>query len=131
MRASCSAFTSGSPMRRRASREPRWPIGRSRASCGRVPDDSLCARATLDRMAQLPFLEPARGVLADDERGPMTYEPGFVDSATAATWFAALRTGVNWRGLRRQMYEREVDVPRLIGDYWFDDPQNPPPTAIV
>src|SRR5688500_4408831 len=81
-------------------------------------------------MAQLSFFEPAQGVLVDDGRGRVTYEPDFVDAARAAAWFDALRTGVSWRAHRRQMYEREVDVPRLIGHYRLDDEGETIPQAI-
>jgi alkylated DNA repair dioxygenase AlkB len=40
-----------------------------------------------------------------------------VDAAAARAWFAELREGVKWKAERRQMYDREVDVPRLTGHY--------------
>ena len=52
-------------------------------------------------------------VLVDDERGRITYLPGFVPTETAEAWFAELREGVAWKSERRWMYERQVDVPRL------------------
>lgn len=82
-------------------------------------------------MAQFSLFEPASGVLLDGERGRVSYEPDFVDPATAGVWFDELRTAVNWRSLRRQMYEREVDVPRLIGHYRLDDPAAGVPAAIL
>lgn len=82
-------------------------------------------------MAQLPLFEPATGVLADDERGRITYETGFVDAATAADWFVQLRADVPWRDLRRQMYDHEVDVPRLIGHYRLDQAGGRLPAAIA
>ena len=48
-----------------------------------------------------------------DAEGGVVYRPGFVDAATAARWFAALREGVAWQAQRRPMYDRVVDVPRL------------------
>jgi alkylated DNA repair dioxygenase AlkB len=33
--------------------------------------------------------------------------------------------------MRREMYDREVDVPRLIGHYWLDSPSSDTPQAIV
>jgi alkylated DNA repair dioxygenase AlkB len=68
-------------------------------------------------------------VLADDERGRIVYTPGFIDAAAAAAWFVELRAGVRWRAERRVMYDRELDVPRLIGSYRLDapGPSVPPP----
>jgi alkylated DNA repair dioxygenase AlkB len=69
--------------------------------------------------------------LTDDERGRVLYRPHFVDAATANTWFAELRHEVNWRSMRRQMYDREVDVPRLIAHFRLDSPSGSLPTAIT
>ena len=70
-------------------------------------------------------------MLANDERGCIAYEPRFVDAATAAAWFAELRVGVSWREMRREMYDREVSVPRLIGHYWLDPPSSDTPPSIL
>jgi alkylated DNA repair dioxygenase AlkB len=56
----------------------------------------------------------------EDAEGGVRYRPGFVDPATAARWFAALREGVAWRAQRRPMYDRVVDVPRLTAAYRLD-----------
>lgn len=80
---------------------------------------------------QLALFEPGHQLLADDDRGRISYTPGFIDRETAEAWFAALRGGVPWRALRRQMYDREVDVPRLIGHYRLDPPTTETPDAIV
>lgn len=77
------------------------------------------------------MFEPARGVLVDDARGRVTYEPDVVDAARAVAWFEELRTTVSWQAQRRQMYDREVDVPRLTGHYWLDDPRGSVPAAIL
>ena len=78
-------------------------------------------------MGQLALFDSADLVLVDDERGRVTYTPRFVDEETAAAWFASLRTDVSWQSQRRQMYDREVDVPRLIGHYRLDEsPDNVP-----
>ena len=77
-------------------------------------------------MAQLDLF--ARGVrtLIDDARGELRYEPGWVDQTTAAAWFAELQAGLDWRAERRLMYERDVDVPRLLAHHWLDEPALPP-----
>ena len=77
-------------------------------------------------MAQLSLFGSGERLLVDDERGRITYIAGLVDPDTAASWFADLRESVNWRSERRLMYEREVDVPRLMGHYRLD----PPPASI-
>ncbi len=82
-------------------------------------------------VAQLTLFESGDRIVADDERGRITYEPRFVDATTAAAWFAEFRGAVSWRGLRREMYDREVDVPRLIGHYWLDPPSGDTPPAIL
>jgi len=82
-------------------------------------------------MAQLTLFDSTDTVLVDDERGRITYTPRFVDAATAQAWFAELRGGVNWRAERRMMYDREVEVPRLVGSFRLDAPQDRIPSAIL
>jgi alkylated DNA repair dioxygenase AlkB len=85
-------------------------------------------------MAQLSLFESTESVLADDAWGRITYAPRFVASAVADAWFAALRAGVAWKAERRQMYDREVDVPRLTAHFHLtpeDLAAEAPPSAIV
>jgi alkylated DNA repair dioxygenase AlkB len=82
-------------------------------------------------VSQLTLFESSGELLADDGRGRVTYTPGFVDAATADAWFTELRSGVPWRSARRVMYEREVDVPRLIGHFRLDPPPRTAPAAIL
>ena len=82
-------------------------------------------------MAQLTLFEEGDRILENDERGRITYTPRFVDAATAAAWFTELRAGVSWREMRRQMYDREVNVPRLIGHYRLDSASADVPAAIL
>ena len=70
-------------------------------------------------------------MLENDERGRIAYLPRLIEAATAAAWFAELRVGVSWREMRREMYDREVNVPRLIGHYWLDPPCSDTPPAIL
>ena len=72
-------------------------------------------------MAQLALFESVDRVLLDDERGRITYTARFVDLETATAWFAELRSSVSWHAQRRMMYEREVDVPRLMASFRFDE----------
>jgi alkylated DNA repair dioxygenase AlkB len=58
--------------------------------------------------------------LVADREGGVRCWPGFVDAATADAWFAALRDGAEWTTMRRRMYDRDVDVPRLLSSYRVD-----------
>jgi alkylated DNA repair dioxygenase AlkB len=82
-------------------------------------------------MSQLSLFDSTETVLADDERGRIVYTPRLVDGQTAAAWFAELRTGVEWRSERRMMYEREIDVPRLMGHFRLDPAPESTPAAIL
>ena len=82
-------------------------------------------------MAQLTLFDSSETLLTDDELGRISYQPRFVDVETAAAWFAELRGSVDWRGERRMMYEREVDVPRLMGHFRLDPAPVGTPTAIL
>jgi alkylated DNA repair dioxygenase AlkB len=81
-------------------------------------------------MPQLTLFEPVEMLLADDERGRIAYTPRFVDAPTAEAWFAELRSAVEWRAERRLMYDREVDVPRLVGHFRLDPAPDIVPRAI-
>ena len=82
-------------------------------------------------MPQLTLFDTSEAVLADDDRGRVTYMPGVVDAATAQAWFDELRRDIPWRAERRVMYDREVDVPRLIGHFRLDPPPRSAPAAIL
>ena len=68
-------------------------------------------------MSQASLFPSASNPLLDGEQGTVSYEPGFIDDATAASWFAVLRDTMHWKSERRQMYDREVDVPRLRANF--------------
>ena len=55
--------------------------------------------------------------LVDDAEGGIRYWPGFVDAARAQEWFATLHAKAAWTHLQRPMYDRVVDVPRLLASY--------------
>src|SRR5438552_83071 len=88
-------------------------------------------RDKVTRMPQLTLFESTETLLADDERGRIAYTPRFVDAATGQTWFAELRRDVKWRAEQRTMYDREVDVPRLVGHFRLDRPAASTPGAIL
>ena len=81
--------------------------------------------------AQPSLFESTDNLLADDERGRIVYTARFIDDATARAWFAELRSGVEWRSERRMMYDREVDVPRLMASLRLDQPEASRPPAIA
>lgn len=64
--------------------------------------------------------------LLDDAECGVRYRPGVIGPATAGGWFDALRDGIAWKSQRRMMYERLVEVPRLLASWWLDDPALPP-----
>ena len=78
-------------------------------------------------MAQLSLFESGPRVLLDDPSGRIEYLPEQVPQDTAQRWFDALFDGIAWKGGRRMMYEREVDVPRLRAHFSIDDPALPAP----
>jgi alkylated DNA repair dioxygenase AlkB len=82
-------------------------------------------------LAQLTLFESPDAVLVDGESGRVVYTARFVDVHTADTWFAKLRREVNWHSERRLMYEREVDVPRLMASFRLDPPPSSTPAAIL
>jgi alkylated DNA repair dioxygenase AlkB len=81
-------------------------------------------------MRQLGLLVTDETLLVDDDRGRITYVPGFIDAGTAREWCVEIRQGVEWHAQRRMMYEREVDVPRLVSHFRLDEPAEPVPPAI-
>jgi alkylated DNA repair dioxygenase AlkB len=67
---------------------------------------------------QLPlFAQASETVLVDDARGRIVYTPDFVSADVARAWFEEVRGAVAWEAQRRRMYDREVDVPRLVGHF--------------
>ncbi len=63
---------------------------------------------------QLSFLPQQQRTLVCDVTGSIVYVPGFIDDESAAIAFAELRDSVPWRAEQRPMYDRVVDVPRLV-----------------
>jgi alkylated DNA repair dioxygenase AlkB len=82
-------------------------------------------------MGQLALFDATETLLVDDDRGRIAYKPAFIDAGTAQAWFAEIRAGVKWRSERRLMYEREVDVPRLVSSFRLDPPDELAPRAIL
>lgn len=63
---------------------------------------------------------PSMVQLVSDAEGGIRYWPRFVDTDTAALWFECLRANAGWSSRQRRMYDRVVDVPRLIAGYPLD-----------
>ena len=63
---------------------------------------------------------PSMLQLVEDAQGGARYWPGVVDPDTARRWFDQLVERAQWRHLRRPMYDRMVDVPRLLASYAID-----------
>jgi alkylated DNA repair dioxygenase AlkB len=72
-------------------------------------------------MAQFALFQSGPQVLLDDASGRIVHTPDLVDAPTAQRWFRELLEELPWRGGRRVMYEREVDVPRLRAHYHAGD----------
>jgi len=79
----------------------------------------------------LPLFDSGETVLADDALGRIVYTPDVVPARDARAWFAELRKGVKWNAQRRQMYDREVDVPRLTSHFRLVPPEDDIPPALV
>lgn len=62
------------------------------------------------------FASPMRQ-LVDDAQGGIRYWPDFVEETRAWQWFQVLHARADWTRLQRPMYEKVVDVPRLLASY--------------
>jgi alkylated DNA repair dioxygenase AlkB len=71
-------------------------------------------------------LEQSPRVLFEDDEGGVRYRPGFIDAVDAQQWFETLRDAVPWQAQRRPMYDRVVDVPRLVAAFRLEDPADLP-----
>mgnify|MGYP000932519647 CR=1 FL=1 len=80
-------------------------------------------------MRQTDLFAARSHVLINDATGSVRYFPDRVPASQAQSWFEMLRDAVPWRHERRQMYEREVAVPRLVASYRLDDLALPAPLA--
>ena len=81
---------------------------------------------------QLPLIVPsATEALVDDATARIVYRRALFDENQAQLWFERLRDKVEWRAERRPMYDRIVDVPRLVGSYALSDADLPEPIALM
>ena len=65
-------------------------------------------------------------VLFSDAEDGVRYLPGVVAATRAQDWFEVLQQDIGWKSQRRLMYERMVDVPRLVAAWWLEHPELPP-----
>ncbi|WP_149195052.1 alpha-ketoglutarate-dependent dioxygenase AlkB [Luteimonas suaedae] len=65
------------------------------------------------------FASPPQTLL-DDAEGGVRYWPAFAGAADADAWFRTLWQHADWHSERRKMYDRIVDVPRLLAGYRTD-----------
>lgn len=63
------------------------------------------------------FASSPSTVIADDDTGTIVYTPDVFDRDETGRLFATLRDEIPWESDRRWMYDREVDVPRLVAHY--------------
>jgi len=63
---------------------------------------------------QLGFFGDGARRILDDATGQITYYPAVLSFEQQQRLFARLLDVMPWRSERRMMYEREVDVPRLV-----------------
>lgn len=78
-------------------------------------------------MVQLGLFEAGPRRLVDDDSGCIEYTPDWVPAAQTRDWFEQLRHNLDWRAERRLMYERELDVPRLMAHFHLDRGALPAP----
>lgn len=99
------------------------------ATVNRSPADSLLSddawRVTHHACVDL-FARPSHESvqLFDDAEGGARYWPSIVSPDVAHAWFETLMA-LEWQSMRRPMYDREVDVPRLLFHRRLDDPACP------
>jgi len=63
---------------------------------------------------------PSMVQLVEDAEGGIRYWPGVLDAGLARSWFECLRAKASWSHVQRPMYDRVVDVPRLLASYALD-----------
>lgn len=77
-----------------------------------------------NRMTNL-LVDTLSHTVLDGALGSVRYFPDCVPPELARAWFDSLLDAVPWSTYRRRMYDREVDVPRLIGTFDLDAPDVP------
>jgi alkylated DNA repair dioxygenase AlkB len=70
---------------------------------------------------QLGFFGADSRVIVNDVTGSIVYYPQVLAPQEATRVFEQLLTEIPWKSERRMMYEREVDVPRLVASARVND----------
>ena len=78
-------------------------------------------------MLQSDLFDATPLTLVEDAESGIRYLPDVVRQATAHAWFEQALANVAWGNQRRLMYEREVDVPRLMAHFSLEAPDLPEP----
>lgn len=68
----------------------------------------------------MSLFAPTPVTLVDDAEGGIVHWPQWLPPALADAWFRALHDRAAWTHQRRPMYDRIVDVPRLLAAYRTD-----------
>jgi alkylated DNA repair dioxygenase AlkB len=63
--------------------------------------------------------------VVDDGWGKIAYVPAFLSDEEQRACFETLSRDAPWRAERRMMYDREVDVPRLVASYRVEELPEP------
>ncbi|HEY8297584.1 MAG TPA: alpha-ketoglutarate-dependent dioxygenase AlkB [Candidatus Baltobacteraceae bacterium] len=74
---------------------------------------------------QIELFAPGPRALADDARGSIAYEPGVFGAAESERYLAEILAGAPWTHETMWMYDKTVDVPRLVARVRLDEPMLP------
>ncbi|MBB6249017.1 alpha-ketoglutarate-dependent dioxygenase AlkB [Rhodanobacter sp. A1T4] len=77
-------------------------------------------------MVQTSLFGANSASLLSGDEGEVSYYPNVISPEKAARWFAYFHERTTWQAERRQMYDREIDVPRLHIHFSLDDNVAPP-----
>jgi alkylated DNA repair dioxygenase AlkB len=75
--------------------------------------------------------QPELETLVDDATGRIVYRRALFSDEQSHAWFERLRAEVAWRSERRPMYDRVVDVPRLVASVSLREADIPEPIAAM
>jgi alkylated DNA repair dioxygenase AlkB len=78
---------------------------------------------------QIGFFEEEIRTLARTPRGDIVYYPAIFDAAETAALFTQLLATTAWSKETMKMYDKLVDVPRLVA--WYRDEALPPPLQTI